>query len=51
MLALGYKRICATLQKLGPYVLIELVLPGGTLIAFLLWLYQRQQSRMQTFPA
>ena len=32
------------LQKAGPYLLIELVLPGGTLIAFLLFLYQRRGS-------
>ena len=25
-------------RRLGPYVLIELLLPGGTLIALLLWL-------------
>ena len=31
------------LQKLGPYLLLEIVLPGGTLIALLLFLYQRKQ--------
>ena len=31
------------LQKLGPYLLLEIVLPGGTLIALLLFLYQRRQ--------
>ena len=30
-------------QKLGPYLLLEIVLPGGTLIALLLFLYQRKQ--------
>jgi len=29
------------LRALGPYLLIEILLPGGTLIAFLLWLSQR----------
>ena len=29
------------LRAAGPYLLIELVLPGGTLVAFLLWLSQR----------
>jgi hypothetical protein len=48
MLALGYKRISQTTQSLGPYLLIELLLPGGTLIALLLWLCQRLQSRLQT---
>jgi hypothetical protein len=29
------------LRDCGPYVLIELLLPGGTLIALLLWLSRR----------
>ena len=29
--------------KLGPYVLLELLLPGGTLFALLLFLYQRRK--------
>ena len=32
------------LRKTGPYLAIELVLPGGTLLAFLLFLYQRQRA-------
>jgi hypothetical protein len=31
--------------KLGPYVLLELLLPGGTLFALLLFLYQRAKAR------
>lgn len=27
-------------QKLGPYVLLELLLPGGTLVALVLFLYR-----------
>ena len=30
-------------RRTGPYLAIELVLPGGTLIALLLFLYQRRQ--------
>jgi hypothetical protein len=29
-----------TLRKMGPYVAIELLLPGGTLIALLVYLYR-----------
>ena len=29
------------MREFGPYILIELILPGGTLVAFLLWLMQR----------
>jgi hypothetical protein len=32
-------------QKFGPYLLLEIVLPGGTLIALLLFLYQRFIAR------
>ena len=28
----------------GTYVIVELVLPGGTLLALLLYLYRRRQS-------
>jgi len=34
-------RIAAVLRDLGPYVAIELLLPGGSLTALLLWLYRR----------
>jgi hypothetical protein len=30
-------------QRLGPYVLLELLLPGGTLFALALFLYRRSQ--------
>ncbi len=32
-------------QKAGPYVLLEIVLPGGTLFALLLYLYRSGQLR------
>jgi len=28
-------------QRAGPYLLVEIILPGGTLIALLLFLYRR----------
>ncbi len=28
-------------QKLGPYLILEILLPGGTLLALLLFLYRR----------
>ncbi|MGE5128071.1 MAG: hypothetical protein ACM3IK_00425 [Sphingomonadaceae bacterium] len=30
-------------RKLGPYILLEMLLPGGTLFALLLFLYRRSQ--------
>lgn len=34
-------RRCA--EKLGPYLLLEILLPGGTLLALLLLLYRRRK--------
>jgi len=30
-------------QKAGPYLMLEMLLPGGTLLALLLFLYQRRR--------
>jgi hypothetical protein len=38
-------------QRLGPYVLVEIVLPGGTLIALLLYLYRRKLISALPVPA
>jgi hypothetical protein len=35
------KYILHGVRELGPYFLVELLLPGGTLIALLMWLYRR----------
>ena len=36
--------------RLGPYVLLELLLPGGTLFALLLFLYQRRKPSAASLP-
>jgi hypothetical protein len=33
----------ALLRAVGPYAAIEIILPGGTLLALLFWLYRRHQ--------
>jgi hypothetical protein len=33
-------------QKLGPYVILEVLLPGGTLYALLLFLYRRGRTKL-----
>jgi hypothetical protein len=40
-LAAWIARIGAILRQLGPYAAIEILLPGGTLMALLLWFYRR----------
>jgi hypothetical protein len=30
-------------RRLGPYLMLEILLPGGTLLALLLFLYRRRQ--------
>ena len=32
------------LRALAPYALIELIMPGGSLMALLLWLYRRRKQ-------
>lgn len=43
-LAAWIARIGAILRQLGPYAAIEILLPGGTLMALLLWLYRRSAN-------
>jgi len=43
MLGLEIARRLAT--KAGPYLVIEMLLPGGTLLALLLYLYRRRANR------
>jgi hypothetical protein len=37
------KTLLPAVRALGPYLLVELVLPGGTLIALLMWLAQQRR--------
>ena len=39
-------RLPGSLGALGPYLAIELIMPGGSLLALLLWLYQRRHQRV-----
>jgi hypothetical protein len=41
----GMKRIVQGARGLGPYLLVELLLPGGSLIALLLWLFRHYPKR------
>jgi len=36
--------VMVRIKALAPYALIELVLPGGSMMALLLWLYRRRKS-------
>jgi hypothetical protein len=40
------RRVFEKLRQLAPYALIELLLPGGTLLALGLWLYRRRKVRL-----
>jgi hypothetical protein len=41
------RRVFEKLRQLAPYALIELLLPGGTLLALGLWLYRRRRDRFE----
>jgi hypothetical protein len=44
-------RLAALLRDVGPYAAIELLLPGGSLIALGLWLYSRHKSGKPLLPS
>jgi hypothetical protein len=53
-LAARMARGVAILRSVGPYAVIEILLPGGTLLALLLWMYRwRKQQKLerQSSPA
>ena len=38
-------RLLEGARSLGPYLLVELLLPGGSLIALLLWLFRHSWKK------
>lgn len=40
----GFARVQHWLRSLGPYVVIELLLPGGTIVALALWAYRQRRG-------
>ena len=45
-LEIGIVELYRLMKKAGPYVVLEVVLPGGTLFALLLYLYRTGQLRL-----
>jgi hypothetical protein len=43
ILAIVLAQLRILIPKLGPYVMLEILLPGGTLFALLLFLYRRRK--------
>lgn len=39
-------RLVGRAGELGPYLAIELILPGGSLLALFLWLYRRNHRKV-----
>lgn len=39
------KQLLEGARTLSPYLLVEVLLPGGTLIALLLWLFQHRKNK------
>jgi hypothetical protein len=42
--------VLAKLKDVAPYAAIELILPGGSLIALVLWFYRRRRSFSERAP-
>ena len=45
------KTLSAQIQRAGPYLLLELLLPGGTLFALLLFIYRQRMQRPRPVQA
>lgn len=43
----GGRAILQSMRAAGPYLVIELLLPGGTLMALLLYLYRQRAAMLQ----
>ena len=43
---MSFRSLWESVRRVGPYLLIELILPGGTLVALLLW-FSNTASRGQ----
>ena len=41
-------KVLTAARAFGPYLAIELVTPGGSLLAVLLWLYRMSAARVST---
>ena len=46
----SFKIFGTLVRKAGPYLLLEILLPGGTLFALLLFLYRRRQQGGAEMP-
>ena len=40
-----FRRVLLALKELAPYAAVELILPGGSLVALILWLHARRRAR------
>ena len=41
----GLEILRRALRRCGPYLFVEIVMPGGTLLALLIYLYRRQAMK------
>ena len=41
------EQIFRQFRSLGPYLVIELILPGGSIVALLLWIYRHRLAVWQ----
>jgi hypothetical protein len=44
------RALFGVLKQLAPYAAIELILPGGTILAILLWWFQRRKAASRRLP-
>ena len=44
----GVEILRRALCRCGPYLFVELIMPGGTLLALLMYLYRRQVAKKES---
>ena len=42
----GFYQLCSQVRLLGGYIVVALLLPGGLLLALLVWLNARRQGKV-----
>ena len=47
LLTAAFEGLYRCMQRFGPLLLVEILLPGGTLVALVLFFYQRRRQREQ----
>jgi hypothetical protein len=46
LVSVWHRPVCAKLRSFAPYALIEILLPGGSIVALTLWMLRRRKRTL-----